>query len=147
MNIELVSENDFGILKGIAKEAIESSVDVPVEIKAEIIANTFIHIEKGVQKESNVFLKCMSEEVLGFILVQDSWNLSDLFVTPVNHGCGAGRLLLSEAVSKCRPKNTRGYIRVNSSKNAEGFYRKFGFSSYFPSKEVPNFVVPLIYRF
>ncbi|WP_082070755.1 GNAT family N-acetyltransferase [Gynuella sunshinyii] len=84
---------------------------------------------------------------LALFWFQDYWNLSDFFFVPENHGAGVGRFLLSETVARCKPQDARGYIRVNSSKNAEGFYRKFGFSSHEASNDVPNFVVPLIYRF
>ena len=93
------------------------------------------------------FLKYVDENViLGFILLKSAWNLCDLFVEPRAHNQGLGRALFHEALSIAVSRENRGYIRVNSSLNAEGFYRSLGFRSFTPEKRPPDFVVPLIYR-
>ena len=147
MNIEKVSEEDIGAIKELARRVIIESVDTNDSIKNEIITDTMMHIEKNIDASERVFLKCIDENVLGFILIQEYWNLSDLFVIPEAHGKGVGKFLLNAAISACLPRQEKGYIRVNSSLNAEGFYRRLGFETFTPEKAVPGFVVPLIYNF
>jgi len=147
MNIEEVSETDIEEIKGLARRVILESVDASDETKVDIIADTLLHIDKNSPGLECVFLKCIDPDIQGFILVQNYWNLSDLFVLPESRGKGVGKLLFTVAKSVCLAKQERGYIRVNSSLNAEGFYRNLGFESFAPLNEVPNFVAPLIYNF
>jgi GNAT superfamily N-acetyltransferase len=147
MKIEEASEDDIAELKDLAKSAIIKSVDVDKEIKKEIIADTMTHIERNISGSERVFLKYSDSAILGFILVQNYWNLSDLFVSPKSHGKGIGRQLFGAAKKECIAHNNKSFIRVNSSLNAEGFYRKMGFVTFTPEKEAPSFVVPLIYNF
>lgn len=147
MNIEKVSEKDLDVIKELARRSIIESVDANDSIKNEIITDTMIRIERNIYKSDCVFLKCSNEKVLGFILIQEYWNLSDLFLIPEAHGKGIGKFLLNAAISACLPRQEKGHIRVNASLNAEGFYRRLGFVTFNPENEVPNFVVPLIYNF
>jgi GNAT superfamily N-acetyltransferase len=147
MNIEQVSNKDAKELQLVAKKAILESVNVNSDLKEEIISDTMRHIDKGISNSESVFLKASEAGISGFILIQDYWNLSDLFVLPEEHSRGIGKSLFNAAKELCRPKQDKGYILVNSSVNAEGFYRNIGFESYKPKREVPSFVVPLIYNF
>lgn len=147
MNIEKVSEKDIEAIKELALRTIIESVDASVSIKNQIITDTMMHIEENIGGSGRVFLKCIDEKILGFILIQDYWNLSDLFVMPEAQGKGVGKFLLTAAISACLPRQEKGYLRVNSSLNAEGFYRRLGFETFNSEKEIPGFVVPLIYRF
>jgi GNAT superfamily N-acetyltransferase len=63
----------------------------------------------------------------GVIMVKAYWNLCHLFVAPELHGRGIGKALLTAAVAGCRSKSPRGYLRLNSSRNAVGFYEHMGF--------------------
>ena len=92
------------------------------------------------------FKKACDSEISGFILIKNHWNLSDLFVLPEEHGKGIGKALFNTAKKLCKLKQDKNYILVNSSSNAVDFYRKLGFKTYTPIKEVPDFVVPLIYN-
>ena len=147
MNIAEISANDVGELKKLARRAILESVDANDNLKDEIILDTLSHIDKNASGSDCIFLKYFENDILGFILVQDYWNLSDLYVLPESHGKGVGRSLFDAAMIQCMLRQERGYIRVNSSLNAEGFYRNIGFENFTQSKEVPNYVVPLIYNF
>ena len=147
MNIEKVSEKDIDAIKELALRTIIESVDASVSIKNQIITDTMKHIEENIGESGRVFLKCIDDKVLGFILIQEYWNLSDLFVIPEAQGKGVGKVLLKTAISACLPRQEKGYIRVNSSLNAEGFYHRLGFKNFVPEKELPGFVVPLIYNF
>ncbi|MCB1078150.1 MAG: GNAT family N-acetyltransferase [Verrucomicrobiae bacterium] len=147
--VEKVTDSDFATLAEIAKRAIRQSVDAMPSIKDDIIGETEVHLTQGLSGGNHVFLNYgdKSDVILGFILIKDAWNLSDLFVEPRAHHRGIGRQLFQEALSVVISRENRGYIRVNSSLNAEGFYRKLGFQSFTPEKPSPEFVVPLIYRF
>jgi GNAT superfamily N-acetyltransferase len=146
MNIEEISETDIDILKGVARRAIIESVEADDAIKEKLIIDTARHIDANTSNADRVFLRCVDDGVLGFILIQDYWNLSDLFVLPEAHGKGVGKMLFNAAKSVCLNNPNKGYIRVNSSFNAEGFYRALGFESFNTGKELPNFIVPLIYN-
>lgn len=143
-----VSKKDEKVLKEISKKAILEAVDAEAGLKAGLVEDTFKHIEDGLGNPSGVFLVYNdSAEHLGYIQVREYWNLSNLFVLPKAHGKGVGAKLLGAALEACRLKSDWGYVRTNSSVNAEGFYRNAGFSSFTPDKPVPDFVVPLIYSF
>lgn len=142
MKISEISNKDIEEIKELARRAILESVDASDDIKEEIIAGTMSHIDKNSSNSECIFLKYAKPEVLGFILVQDYWNLSDLFVLPESHGKGAGKALFDAAIAACIPKQNKGYIRVNSSLNAEGFYRNAGFEACTTTK---RFAV-LLYR-
>jgi len=146
MTIENVSVSDIGKLKELAKSTILDSVDAGIDIKKAIITDTENHIEGNLPRSDRVFLKYTDETILGFILIQKFWNLSDLFVLPSAQGNGVGKQLFDEAKAACTVSGG-DIIRVNSSLNAEGFYRKVGFVTYVPNTEVPDFIVPLIYKF
>jgi len=146
--IEAVEKQDQRNLLDIAEQAISISVDADPSVKKNIIADTRNHIEVGFQEPSAVFLEHVGPDgaILGFILIRNAWNLSDLYVEPTSQGQGVGQNLFLRAKFQALSISDRGYIRVNSSMNAEGFYRKLGFTSYDPEKAVPNYVIPLIYR-
>ena len=146
MNVKEVSKDDINDLKEIAKNAIHGLLDVKYDLKQNIVDDTLGHIDRNIVASNRVFLKYKDSEISGFVLVQEYWNLSDLFVSPSKQGRGIGRRLIDEVKVACISKGI-GFIRVNSSLNAEGFYRKMGFVTFAPKIEVPDFVVPLIYKF
>ncbi|MFM2484322.1 GNAT family N-acetyltransferase [Celerinatantimonas yamalensis] len=117
------------------------------ELKQGIIADTHAHIGIGLSSPEHVFLKSVGPEgqILGYILLRNAWNLSDLFIDPKAQGRGLGKALFFAALSHVQARDHRGYIRVNSSLNAEAFYRKLGFESFTIDKPYPNYVVPLIH--
>lgn len=147
LKIEQVLEKDLSHIKSIAQRAILESVDAPEALKNDIITDTFAHIEKGITAENACYLKYVSGEIVGFVLIQDYWNLSDLFVSPCAQGRGIGKALLNAAITECQLSSSKDYVRVNSSKNAEGFYRHLGFEPYEPKIQPPDFVVSLVYKF
>ena len=147
MKIAKIAASDVEEIKGLARKAILESVAAEEALKKGIISDTNRHIDENIHGDKCVFLKCYGKRIDGFILVQDFWNLSDLFVRPEIHGQGIGKLLFRSAESVCKANANKAYIRVNSSLNAEEFYRKLGFKSFNPEKDIPDFAVPLIYNF
>ena len=147
MDIEEVSLIDLDQLKEVAKIAVLKSVEAPDEVKKKIVEDTFRHIETGMNQSDAVFLKEGGSNIRGFMLIQDYWNLSDLFVLPEHHGKSIGKELFLAALCQCREHSNKNYIRVNSSLNAQAFYRALGFTEFQPERKVPDYVVPLIYHF
>ena len=146
--IKEVTDSDLVALSKLSKAAILECVDATPAVKEEIISDTKAHIEQGLSSVEHIFLKFIdkSDAILGFILLKNGWNLSDLFVEPSAHNQGLGKQLFDEAIAIVAARENRGYIRVNSSLNAEGFYRSVGFESFTLEKLPPDFVVPLIFK-
>ena len=145
--IEEAKEQNVEVLKQISRSAILESVQAELALKQEIIQDTYNHIDQYISCDDHIFLKYVNsqDEILGFILLRDEWNLSDLFVKPSAHDKGIGRGLFSSAIKEASSRDNRGFIRVNSSLNAVGFYRKLGFEDFEPERPFPDYVAPLIY--
>ena len=143
MGIEGVSAGDAESLKRLARKTILESVNAGIDQRRGIVADAERHVDTHLAGSDRVFLKYTDSTILGFILVQKYWNLSDLFVLPSVHGNGIGRRLVDEARSACKDSGAE-FIRVNSSLDAEGFYRRLGFVAHVPENAVPDFVVPLV---
>ena len=105
MHILEVVKEDAQRLKYISEQAVLASVHVEDKIIAEIISDTHRHIEQNLESSERVFLKYQNNQVIGFILIQRFWNLSDLFVVPEKHREGIGSDLLTKAISICRNSN------------------------------------------
>ncbi|MBL8226447.1 MAG: GNAT family N-acetyltransferase [Chromatiales bacterium] len=96
--------------------------------------------------EHCVHLKCRVDgQLAGVILVKDHWNLTNLFVAPPYQGSGIGRLLLTQAIARCRPVSPRPALLVHSSTVAVGFYRRMGFVPNGEPRDRPGGCVPLRY--
>lgn len=138
--------DDLSTLMAIAKKAITQSVEADQTKKIEIIEGIFSNISDWIEQDDCVYLKAVTEDkVLGFILNKNYWNLSDLFVLPSEHGKGVGKRLLQEAIKVCKQYSDKPTIRVNSSFNAVGFYKNFGFVKMIPKVGTPDYVVSLEY--
>ena len=85
--------------------------------------------------------------ILAVILVKEFWNLCDLLVDPKHHKNGIDRSLAERAISICEMNCPKQTLRVNSSHNAIGFYRKIGFAGIDIDKELPFDCLPLAYQF
>ncbi len=148
--------NDAPALKALARESILTSVQVNKEILTRIIDHTDKHIDTNITQTNGVFLKCVQKatqvsdgekkEIRGFILIQDYWNLSDLFVAAAFHKQGIGKALWLHALSLWQKQPQRKDIHVNASANAEAFYKHLGFVDRETSNTTPNFIVPLKYQ-
>lgn len=93
-----------------------------------------------------VHLQCgVDGQLAGVVLVKDYWNLTNLFVAPPYQRGGVGRLLLTEAIARCRPVSPRPALLVHSSTVAVGFYRRLGFVPNGEPRDRPGGCVPLRY--
>lgn len=142
-----VSKADVKKLKEIAKSAMMDSVLATSEEKKILLKSIKSDIDKYIMSNNCIYLKLEDNEIKGYILIKEFWNLAHLFVSPKFQGSGFGSKLLKKGIKACKEINSNSYIRVNSSHNALGFYKNMGFIEYVPEKSVPNFAVPLIYNF
>ena len=128
MPIYRVETSDLESLAAISDAAIEHGVSAPPEVLADFkqLCRKYIALDSA--NPECAFLKFVEVDViLGYILVKDYWNLSNLFVLPAHQKRGVGKALLEEALSICRANSSRGYVRLNSSLNAVQFYQRLGF--------------------
>lgn len=147
MEIQQVVVNDIEQLKRIARGAVSAAVPIGEDERAKLLLSIEQDVEKFVDHDDRVYLKVGDTAPAGYILVKEHWNLAHLFISPEHQGQNLGKKLLLSAMSICKASNRKGFIRVNSSLNAVGFYKKFGFVTYEPENPVPSFAEPLIYRF
>lgn len=145
MQISRVIKSDIDYLKHIARRAVMESVPIAVTERTALLESIERDIERCVGCPDVVYLKAEAGGSVGYVLVKEFWNLKHLFVAPECQGQNVGKLLLVSAMDMCKTKVS--FIRVNSSLNAVGFYKKIGFVAYEPEKPVPSFVVPMICRF
>lgn len=141
------SETDVKKLKEIAESAMMVSVLATSEEKKILLESIKSDIEKYIMLDNCIYLKLEDFEIKGYILIKEFWNLAHLFISPEYQGYGFGTKLLKKGIKLCQEYNSNSYIRVNSSHNALGFYKKMGFIEHVPEKSVPSFAVPLIYNF
>lgn len=118
---------DVTSLKRLAKRSLETDVDASEEERAFLLPHIQEDIEKSVNDENCLFLKLATNEILGYILVKDNWNLMHLFIEPSQTKKGLGKKLIREAISKIKNRANLGYIALNSSRNAVPFYKSVGF--------------------
>ncbi len=144
MSISPVKPDNIESIKAIAQSAMYASVEASSETKNNLLISIQNDIEKYLTQRG-CYLKFDNGSITGYILVKEYWNLAHLFVMPSVHNTGIGKALWSSALEICRKENTEGFIRVNSSLNAEKFYKKLGFSEFTPEQPVPTFAIPLIY--
>ena len=127
MNIKRVEGSDIDALKLISEKALRESVDAEKSEIEEFVIHTANNIDTHINDKKCIFLKSVSGNiVIGYILVKEYWNLSDLFVLPGHQRFGVGTLLLSNAIEISK-KHGVGYMHLNSAVSAVGFYTKFGF--------------------
>lgn len=129
MSISEVTVDDVSRLKQIAYISITDSVDADESDKPNIISIIFKNISEWSEREDCVFLKsCENGQPVGYILIKNYWNFSDIFLLPESQGKGIGQRLVSKALDICKAQSIGEPIVVNSSKNAIEFYRSIGFS-------------------
>ncbi|MDB5857745.1 MAG: hypothetical protein JWQ76_1434 [Ramlibacter sp.] len=130
MTIVPVEVDDAAAVAHFIERVIRASVDATDKEKEDFIVHTRRNVELWAAAPGEALhLKCVAAggALLGVVMVKQYWNLCHLFVAPAAQGQGLGRALLEAAVSACRARRVRPYVRLNSARNAVGFYERLGF--------------------
>ncbi len=147
-NILLVQSSDISRIKEIAQLAMETSVKLASGEKQRLKHSIMESIDSSLTIKNRIYYKFKDRETIkGYILILEYWNLCHLFVDPDFHGKGVGKALLQSGISECQKKSDKDYIRVNSSANAEKFYRKYGFTDCDSDKDLKGSAIPLKLNF
>jgi GNAT superfamily N-acetyltransferase len=127
--IEPVLVDDIREVEVFIQRVVMLAVDATEEEKASFLKNIHRNLEQWrAEPTGALHLKFVEGGALaGVVMVKSYWNLCHLFVAPELHGRGIGRALLTAALEGCRGKSPRGLVRLNSSRNAAGFYEHMGF--------------------
>lgn len=143
MTIREVIRSDCQALRLVAKAAITSAVDAPEFEKPDLLEGVIRNIELVGSGQLNgvVLISELAGSPVGFILVKDDWNLSDLFVSPAHHGVGIGKSMWHAELALCEELSPKQTIRVNSSLNAVPFYESVGFYKIQLSRALSDFLV------
>lgn len=103
----------------------EDSVRATQEVSEEFITHRRKEIEKDyIAKAEEILICTTTEEWLGFIAVQKD-EITLLFIAPQYFGKGIGKALLKEALNRHLYPFEK--IKLNSRKQALGFYQSLGF--------------------
>src|SRR6478752_5582728 len=114
-----------------------------------LFAQTFENVDKNLgiwlaEPQRCVHLAAMrAGELVGIVLVKDSWNLCSLFVSPALQRSGIGRLLVEEAANRCRGRSPKDALWLNAAADAVAFYQRLGFVSRQSSQPLPPAFQPM----
>ena len=147
MNICRVSKEDLEELKSVAYDSLFDAVDAPLEEKERLILHIFADIESEVSSYESIFIKWVDNDIKGYLLLKERWNLCHLFVRPDDFRRGIGSQLLKFTIEDLKAGENKGYMCLNSSLNAYGFYLKMGFENDSTRPPKSDTSVPMIYRF
>ncbi len=125
--IEKTSAVDLNEIKQVAKLSLCECVEAPRQEKERLLPHIWSDIEECINSSNAIFLKYSTDQILGFILIKDGWNLSQLFVHPEQQGKGVGKALLISGIEQVLAEGKSAELKLNSSLNARGFYLAMGF--------------------
>ena len=140
--------DEIGLLRSFTVEVVRKSVASSTEefiLLRSMVENSF---SKWYANGCRGFCaRYMQEtEMAGFIIVQNWWNLSHLFVHNDMQGKGIGKALLEQGLLACDGKSPTGEIKLNSSFAGQGFYQRMGFVKNGPESKRPGGCIPFRYR-
>jgi len=147
--LRTIIDTDIEQLKSLAEDAVRTSV-TKVEKEVQFLTNDInksmeLWISTGSKGFGEKYL--VKQEIVGFIIVKEYWNLSQLFVSPSFQRKGIGRAMITKAIVSCRKKSPRSKMQLNSSNSAAGFYKSMGFNQIGPALDRPGGCIPFEYSF
>jgi len=142
-------ESDFDNIRKVMSAAIRQCVVDSDEQYEPLYAEVCGYLDWWVKnKDRSVLLVCQDDDsVFGMAFVAEFWNFSALFVDPKCHRSGVGRELVESIIDSCKGRSPKGYLRLNSSTHAAGFYKKMGFTQIGEGLDRPGGCVPFQYDF
>ncbi len=147
--ISEIKYSDFDKLKEIVVLSVLSSITKKDDEAKKLIDQIVESVESWRKTGLVGFHKKYSigSKIVGFIIVKEYWNLSQVFVCPEYQGKGIGRSLITAAINGCRRESPKNKIILNSSTVAAGFYEAIGFRKTGPGKDLPGGCIPFEYDF
>jgi GNAT superfamily N-acetyltransferase len=130
VNIVPVDVDEAAAVAHFIERVIRVSVDASDKEKEDFIVHTRRNVEAwAAAPDAALHLKCADAggTLQGVVMVKQYWNLCHLFIAPGAQGQGLGRALMEAALAACRARRVRPYVRLNSARNAVGFYEHLGF--------------------
>jgi GNAT superfamily N-acetyltransferase len=147
--LSIIQEQDFAAIRSLIETSIRVSVAQTEDDARFLVDDVVLSLDKWKQTGcAGLGIKySVEEEIVGFIIFKQFWNLSHLFVSPAFQRRGIARALVSAALLECRTKSPRGKLQLNSSANASPFYAAAGFVQTGPGIERPGGCIPFEYSF
>jgi len=138
--IQKIEHSDLELLCTIISDAIRSSVivtDAEAKVLIEEVKQSLITwYNSGADGFSATY--CMDNEIAGFIVVKEYWNVSHLFVSPRYQKQGIGKALVSQAINSCKEKSPKKKMLLNSPTSAVDFYTAIGFIRNGVERDLPG---------
>jgi GNAT superfamily N-acetyltransferase len=127
--IREAKEADLEKIRRVVSSAIRRCVTDCDEHYNSIYSDVCVSLDWWTENKCNaLLLVCrQGDSILGMAYVKEFWNFAALFVAPELHRRGIGRELVNSIIDVCRHRSPKGYLQLNSSTYAAGFYRKMGF--------------------
>ncbi len=123
-------EHEFQQLSNVIQETVRTTVAADADEATFLITDIEHSLKKwfvdGAKGYSQAYR--VDDELVGFIVVKEFWNLSHLFVLPHYQNRGIGSTLVMAAIEYCKDKSPRNKIQLNSSNSAVAFYERSGFT-------------------
>ncbi len=127
-----VEEKDYPIIYQIALDCFDHNVAVDRNYTlARIFFKRYFtakKIKKRLQENSVIYVY-EEDNVLGFVEIEDTDYISNVFVSPDCQGKGIGRKLMACAEDYCKSRHKKKFIlKLDASKDAIPFYKHLGYT-------------------
>jgi GNAT superfamily N-acetyltransferase len=137
--INTVTVEDLPAVRRLIESSITHSITLAAAELGWLLGDIMQSLERW-QAEPDAFLHLKyvdGDRIVGVLLLNDGWNLVNLFVAPTNYGQGIGRALVAAATEHARATG-HDALCLNSSDFAVDFYRRLGFVQVGPGKDRPG---------
>lgn len=145
--IDVVAPMDRDEVAALIACVLQKSVDASAAEKAIFLSSMVNNLDWACHNaDACVHLIYRSgQKIVGVILVKQFWHLCALLVLPEDQQRGIGAALIAYALARCRASASSTMVRLNSSRNALGFYLAQGFTVV-DGPPAPLGVTPMLIR-